>query len=181
MAARTRRKQKVIRFNLTPRGLVGLAVVCFCVFLWMFLLGMWAGQTVLQPAIGDGAAHEESDREVETYSANRGGVPGPGIQPAAVDKVADPNPGAGLCSVFSLQVEAVGDEQRARETLLDWQARGHNAFLLKPSADTEPFWRVFVGRYESLAEANSQALVLEKEEKVKVYITLVPAVAVPLS
>lgn len=27
----------------------GLVVVCFCLFLWMFLLGLWAGQTILLP------------------------------------------------------------------------------------------------------------------------------------
>jgi hypothetical protein len=27
----------------------GLVVVCFCLFLWMFLLGIWAGQTILLP------------------------------------------------------------------------------------------------------------------------------------
>jgi len=27
----------------------GLVVVCLCLFLWMFLLGIWAGQTILLP------------------------------------------------------------------------------------------------------------------------------------
>jgi len=27
----------------------GLVMVCFCLFLWMFLLGVWAGQTILLP------------------------------------------------------------------------------------------------------------------------------------
>jgi hypothetical protein len=29
--------------------MLGLVVVCFCLFLWMFLLGVWAGQTILLP------------------------------------------------------------------------------------------------------------------------------------
>jgi len=28
----------------------GIAVVMFCLFLWMFLLGIWAGQTILLPS-----------------------------------------------------------------------------------------------------------------------------------
>ena len=29
--------------------MAGVAVVMFCLFLWMFLLGIWAGQTILLP------------------------------------------------------------------------------------------------------------------------------------
>jgi len=36
-----------IKFDLSLAGLLGVGVVCFCVFLWMFLLGVWAGQTGL--------------------------------------------------------------------------------------------------------------------------------------
>lgn len=44
-----RKKQKVlVRIELTLRGLAGLGVVCFCIFLWMFLLGVWTGQDLLQ-------------------------------------------------------------------------------------------------------------------------------------
>ena len=37
-------------FELGWRGMFGLVVVCFCLFLWMFLLGIWAGQTILLPS-----------------------------------------------------------------------------------------------------------------------------------
>jgi len=52
--------------------------------------------------------------------------------------------------------------------------------LLAPGGEHEPFWRVFVGRFASLTEANSQAAALEKAASVKVYITLLPAAAAPL-
>lgn len=59
MAASAGKKGFTFRFELTIAGLLGVAVVCFCIFLWMFLLGVWAGQTGLlsgfsltgQPAI----------------------------------------------------------------------------------------------------------------------------------
>lgn len=41
---------KTFRFQLSLGGVVGLAVVCCCLFLWMFLIGVWAGQTILLPA-----------------------------------------------------------------------------------------------------------------------------------
>ena len=47
--SRTRKKKK-IKFELSLSGLLGIGAVMFCVFLWMFLLGVWAGQTILLPA-----------------------------------------------------------------------------------------------------------------------------------
>jgi H+/gluconate symporter-like permease len=43
-------RAKPFRFELGWRGMFGLVVVCFCLFLWMFLLGVWAGQTILLPS-----------------------------------------------------------------------------------------------------------------------------------
>jgi len=50
MARKKSKKKKKIKFELTPGGLFGIGVVLFCILLWMFLLGIWAGQTVLLPA-----------------------------------------------------------------------------------------------------------------------------------
>ncbi len=82
MATRKRKKKKkrpLVRFELTSMGLVGLAIVCFCIFLWMFLLGIWVGQSVLQSA-----------------AASPAGVPAAGW-PARVcfEMVSSPWPGPG--------------------------------------------------------------------------------------
>jgi hypothetical protein len=50
MARKKSRKKKKIKFELTPGGLLGVGAVLFCILLWMFLLGIWAGQSVLLPA-----------------------------------------------------------------------------------------------------------------------------------
>jgi hypothetical protein len=60
-AARRPKKRKTVkkfRFQLGLAGVAGIAVVTFCLFLWMFLLGIWAGQTILlpQPAVEKAAA-----------------------------------------------------------------------------------------------------------------------------
>jgi hypothetical protein len=47
--AATTRKSKPFRLELSWSGMFGLVVVCFCLFLWMFLLGMWAGQVIFPP------------------------------------------------------------------------------------------------------------------------------------
>lgn len=49
MAARRGKKKVVVKVELGWAGIFSLAVVVFCIFLWMFLLGIWAGQSILSP------------------------------------------------------------------------------------------------------------------------------------
>jgi hypothetical protein len=49
-----RKTAKRFRFQISLSGVAGIAVVAFCLFLWMFLLGIWAGQTILLPAASAG-------------------------------------------------------------------------------------------------------------------------------
>lgn len=50
MATRRRPAVKKIKFELTRSAIAGIGVVCFCIFLWMFLFGVWAGQSLLLPS-----------------------------------------------------------------------------------------------------------------------------------
>lgn len=50
MAGTPRKQVKKVKFELTASAIAGIGVVCFCIFLWMFLLGVWTGETLLQPA-----------------------------------------------------------------------------------------------------------------------------------
>ena len=50
MATQKKRRQTKIKFELTRTGIGSIAIVCFCIFLWMFLLGVWAGQSLLKPS-----------------------------------------------------------------------------------------------------------------------------------
>ncbi len=56
MAAGKRKQVKKYRFELTRGAISGIGVVCFCIFLWMFLLGVWAGQSLLMPSSLDPVA-----------------------------------------------------------------------------------------------------------------------------
>jgi hypothetical protein len=49
MATRRKTKPKKLKFELTKTAIGGIGVVTFCLFLWMFLLGVWAGQSLLRP------------------------------------------------------------------------------------------------------------------------------------
>lgn len=55
-AARRGKKKTVVKIELGWGGLLSLAVVFFCVFLWMFLLGIWAGHSILAP-VGENSAN----------------------------------------------------------------------------------------------------------------------------
>lgn len=52
MATTRKPKVKKLKFELTRSAIGGIAVVTFCLFLWMFLLGVWAGQSLLIPSYG---------------------------------------------------------------------------------------------------------------------------------
>jgi hypothetical protein len=49
MAARRKPPEKKVKFEVTRSGIAGIGIVCFCIFLWMFLLGVWTGQSMLLP------------------------------------------------------------------------------------------------------------------------------------
>lgn len=50
MAVRRKPQVKKLKFELTKSAIAGIAVIAFCLFLWMFLLGVWAGQSLLLPS-----------------------------------------------------------------------------------------------------------------------------------
>ena len=51
MAATPRKQKQKIRFELTLSAIAGVGVIFFCIFLWMFLLGVWAGESLLRPSM----------------------------------------------------------------------------------------------------------------------------------
>jgi hypothetical protein len=50
--ARKPRGKKKLKFELSLGAIGGIGVIIFCLFLWMFLLGVWAGQSLLFPSYG---------------------------------------------------------------------------------------------------------------------------------
>lgn len=49
MAAPRKKQARKFRFELSASAIAGVGVVLFCIFLWMFLLGVWTGESVLRP------------------------------------------------------------------------------------------------------------------------------------
>ncbi|MDH3393043.1 MAG: SPOR domain-containing protein [Desulfobulbaceae bacterium] len=184
MAARSKRQRRfAVRFDLGIGGLLGLVVVSLCVFLWLFLLGVWAGQTVLSPSssassswvprfashvlppAGQQDVDEQDEPEAAPVEAEVAVA-----TPAAVEEETKPS----AASCFSLQVGAFREESNAAEVVAEWKAKGYEAFTLAPREGSN-LVRVFVGRFDDLAAANKLVAELEAKEKLRAYITLVPA------
>jgi hypothetical protein len=66
MATKRRKQVKKLKFELTRSAVVGIGVVSFCLFLWMFLIGVWAGQSLLLPSYGKKVA--TVDKSVDELS-----------------------------------------------------------------------------------------------------------------
>lgn len=65
MAVRRKPQAKKLKFELTKSAIAGIAVITFCLFLWMFLLGVWTGQSLLMPAYEkNGVVAEEPAKKI---------------------------------------------------------------------------------------------------------------------
>ena len=77
-----RSDRPLITVQLSLSGVLGIGAVLFCLFLWMFLLGIWAGQTLLAPQTGATAAPARSS--AETHRPAAGGSTEPELEPVPV-------------------------------------------------------------------------------------------------
>lgn len=185
MAAKKRKKKRFqIRFELGLAGMLSLGVVSFCIFLWMFLLGIWAGQTVLLPSSVDNKPQAILQMASDIWQYGKKGI---GALPVPDSQKIASEQDSGLvqqekawsrehpeeASLFSLQVASFQDKKKAHRSVLGWQARGHDAFSLLPEEHSD-LYRVFIGKFEKLTEANAMVSSLENEENVRAYITLLP-------
>lgn len=181
----SRRKRKfTVCFEFGLGGLVGLATVCLCIFLWLFLLGVWAGQTVLLPSADSdsGQALESFARDlwqrgrqsIEPANNKRDGQSAiietqakSKVKPLAVeDEEEEP-------SFFTLQVATFDVESDAKEEVLRWQAKGFDSFFLPPMEGAD-YFRVFIGHFATLSAANDKVNSLDGTD-VQAFITLLPA------
>lgn len=177
----------VVRFELGLLGMISLTLVTGCIFFWMFIIGIWAGQTILQPTPGEeksplaklaGALHPgNSAVEPPANSEQKKNMaPESGAQPESAPAAGSETEWAEAePSFFALQVSAVKDQERAQQDVAQWRGRGYEAFSVPPEDKDDPFFRVYVGKFDKLAEANQLIAKLEKEEKIKAYIALLPA------
>jgi cell division septation protein DedD len=212
--ANQQKNKKSIHIEMSILGLLGLGLVAFIVLLWMFLLGIWAGQTILLPEEGgtgslsniagmppEGGAAPAPVARVPAAPAAQTPIPIliPDQDPDPVDLTPDqpatpelipesiplPNEEAMALpaapdhvessSFFSLQIAAFSEAESSYKEAAAWRQRGVEAFALRPEEGGDGLYRVCVGRFAELAEANREASRLEEAENIKPFITLIPA------
>lgn len=155
--------------------MISLLVVSFCIFLWMFLLGVWAGQTILLPQVTERESPSLAGYAVDLFKKVESGLPEQlGVRTSI--SAPEPMPAVGNeASFFVLQVASFREQSEAAKAVQDWQGRGYKAFFL-PAAETDgTLCQVYIGKYENLTDANAAGEVLEAKENVRAYITLLPA------
>ncbi len=57
-----RKKKVTIKFELRQSALAGIGVVLCCLFLWTFIMGVWAGQSLLAPDVKRGKQKKEETK-----------------------------------------------------------------------------------------------------------------------
>ena len=175
MAKRKRKKKKwALRFELGLGGLLTAVTVSGCIFLWMFLLGIWAGQSVLQGGRG-------GDGLPGLRSAAPGATGGPSKvlsktakQPAAESGTIqrDGEPEMAENSFFALQVGVFDGKRQAVRKVLAWRVNNDGVFFTEPHGKEEKY-RVFIGKFETLSRANEQARKIQPQSEEPVFIALV--------
>lgn len=196
MVRKAPNENALVRVELGCGGLLGLAVITFCIFLWMYLFGVWTGQSGLQSTLATGDPREIVNAAAKMLKAEPRAIDpkaevvaevakeseGPAQEAPSAVSSPEPNPpaakGAAASkddsgpSFFAIQVAAYREEQRALKAVAQWRVREYEAFYLYPEPDGN-FYRVLVGHFDSLAEANTLAATLEASEQNKVFISLV--------
>ena len=168
MVVKKRQKRFAVRFELGFGALFGLGVVIFCIFLWMFLLGVWAGQTVLSPSSSENKKSALTRLAADIWQDS-------GLTFNSVESTTDlSQPEEKEPSLFSLQVGSFRDHSRAENAVSGWKKLGYTVFSFSADENGKSNWRVFVGRFENLADANASAAALERSHNVRPYITLLP-------
>ncbi|NOX25242.1 MAG: SPOR domain-containing protein [Deltaproteobacteria bacterium] len=187
MAKAKKRNPPVVQLEMRWGGLFSLALVAFCLMLWMFLFGIWTGQTVLQrptdhDLTGRYPAHDDERVELGAVPRIKAAetVLNKGTKQtqawAAVEKksraVSKDSRDVRNSSFYAIQVAAYKEVAGARRAVAEWRARDYEAFYLLPPAGSS-FNRVFVGHIVDLPAAKKMAANLEDRLKTKVFINLI--------
>ncbi|MCK4840041.1 MAG: SPOR domain-containing protein [Desulfobulbaceae bacterium] len=198
MASGKRKKGFSIKFDLSLAGLFGVGVVCFCIFLWMFLLGIWSGQTVLSSGKNRLVGVKKLQIKTLQTVAKKSpppleqavgapvvkAVPAPGVKKkkvlgaskkVVVQKTKQVSESEEDPAFFAVQVAAFKDAALAVKEVRSWQDKGYSCFSRPPEGADDLFTRIYIGRFDSMDSAKKKAAALARKEKIKPFIVLVPA------
>ncbi len=197
-------KTRTFRFELGWPGIAGIGVVLFCLFLWMFLIGIWAGQTILLPpttprstaagvaTIEDRAKIRIEERKEKVRRAREPREVKSAAAPetresdrdkknkhaAASENLVRITPGlkkmAPAGHYFTLQVGAYRDGAMAREKVAALKKEHKRVYLIPALEGDDALVRVCIGRFRTREDAVAYEKNLAASIK-KPYVARLPA------
>lgn len=151
--------RRTFEFRLGWPGIGAIAVVCLCIFLWLFLLGIWAGQKILAPGGDEGqgartAVVKKTAKVVAIVPESRKEAV---VAPRATDVARAEQ------ELYTIQVGAFGEAGNARQEIAFWREHGQDVFLAPPQGRASGLTLVCVGRFADRGAATLSAARLREQ------------------
>ena len=206
MASKGKKDRRIYQFEISRGGLVTIGIAALGVLLWMFIFGIWVGRDLFSsvnkeleamtspPATQSGQQPEEHKplTPVTTQQGeallgqemNQGGQPVPGLEEPG-NLQAEEATGAGKTRpspnvFYTLQVASLRDAAKAEELKAVWEKKGYEVFIIKGEIPRAGVWyRVQIGRFSAVSDANSAADRIAEKENTRLFITTVSIPAPP--
>ncbi len=205
MGSKRRKDRRIYKIEISRGGLVVIGLATFGVLLWMFIFGIWVGRglytgtvkklesTALPPSAQAGEETKKCEKPVPA-PIDRNGIflhekmsqDGQPVQdevppklPSGDETVDIEKASPGSKVFFTLQVASLRDANKAEELKKVWEKKGYEVFVTRNEAPTGAWYRVQIGRFSAVGEANTLANRIAEKEKTKMYITTVTVPAFP--
>lgn len=200
MASKGKKDRRIYQFEISRGGLVTIGIAAFGVLLWMFIFGIWVGRDLfssvnkefesmtLPSATQDGQQLEEhkplppvttqQGEALLEQELSQDGQPVPGseesgdlqAEEATGTEKTKPSPKV----FYTLQVASLRDAAKAEELKAVWEKKGYGVFIVKGEIPRAGVWyRVQIGRFSTVSDANSTADRIAEKEHTRLFITTV--------
>ncbi|MEW5948681.1 MAG: SPOR domain-containing protein [Thermodesulfobacteriota bacterium] len=200
MASKGKKDRRIYQFEISRGGLVTIGIATLGVLLWMFIFGIWVGRDMFSsvnkeletmtspPATQSGQQPEENKpltpvttqqgEDLLGQEMNQGGqiVPVPeelgDFQAEEATSAGKTRPAPNV--FYTLQVASLRDAAKAEELKAVWEKKGYEVFIIKGEIPRAGVWyRVQIGRFSAVSDANSAADRIAEKENTRLFITTV--------
>lgn len=200
MASKGKKDRRIYQFEISRGGLVTIGIAAFGVLLWMFIFGIWVGRDLFSsvnkefesmtvPSATQDGQQLEEHKPLPPVTTQQGealleqglsqdGQPVPGSGESG-DLQAEETTGTGKTKpspnlFYTLQVASLRDAAKAEGLRAVWEKKGYEVFIVKGEIPRAGVWyRVQIGRFSTVSDANSAADRIAEKEHTRLFITTV--------